>query len=505
METTQLLGDVVHTMHTINDITAASSILNWDQETYMPEGAAETRAEQISTLETLAHQFLTGDSSKKLADRITSLNGYATSEPLFRLFIEDFERASKLPEELVRRTSRAQALAQDIWKHARAEKNYAKFQPILAELIDLKIEAAERYGYAENRYDALLNLFEPGMTVAQLNPVFENLRTATAEILSAIEPNLSRVSDAPMLQHYPKQKQMEFSRYISEKMGFNFNNGRLDLSTHPFCTSFSQYDVRLTTRINENDLHSCLYGVIHETGHGLYEQGFATKYARTFAADGASIGMHESQSLLWETIITRTEEFWSFALPKFKEIFGESVARYSTRDFYKAVNTIQPSLIRTEADEVTYNMHIILRYELEREMINQTIDLKDIPEIWNEKMRQNLGQVPKHDGEGCLQDIHWSFGGFGYFPGYTLGKLYAAMEWNILQQQMPDVRSKIANGDLLPIREWLRENIHQYGRSQKPAEIIKRITGKSLTETDFVEYAKAKANDVYEIGTLPIL
>ncbi|MBI3258080.1 MAG: carboxypeptidase M32 [Ignavibacteriae bacterium] len=499
METSKILEEVVQTMHTISDINAAASILNWDQETYMPSGASETRAEQISTLETLAHQFLTGERSRHLADKISGLNGTADSEPLLKLFIHDFERASKLPEDLVRRTSRAQALAQDTWKHARTEKNYAKFQPVLTELVNLKIEAAERYGYVENRYDALLNLFEPGMTVTQLNPVFDNLRTATAEILTAIAPNLDKVSDAPMQGSFSKEKQMEFSKYISGKMGFDFNNGRIDLSTHPFCTSFSQYDVRLTTRINENDLHSCLYGVIHETGHGLYEQGFAAKYARTFAADGASIGMHESQSLLWETVITRTEEFWTFALPKFKEIFGESVAKYTPRDYYRAVNTIKPSLIRTEADEVTYNMHIILRYELEREMINQTIDLKDIPEIWNEKMRRNLGQVPKNDAEGCLQDIHWSFGGFGYFPGYTLGKLYAAMEWNVLQTQMPDVRSKIANGDLMPIREWLRENIHQYGRSQKPAEIIKRITGKPLTEKDFVEYAKAKAMDVYQV------
>lgn len=499
METSKILDEVVQTMHTISDITAAASILNWDQETYMPSGASETRAEQISTLETLAHQFLTGERSQKLADKIAGLNGIADTEPLLKLFVHDFERASKLPEDLVRRTSRAQALAQDTWKQARAEKNYAKFLPALTELVNLKIEAAERYGYAENRYDALLNLFEPGMTVSQLNPVFDNLRIATAEILASIAPNLDKVTDAPMLGNFSKEKQMEFSKYVSGKMGFDFNNGRIDLSTHPFCTSFSQYDVRLTTRINENDLHSCLYGVIHETGHGLYEQGFAAKFARTFAADGASIGMHESQSLLWETIITRTEEFWTFALPKFKEIFGESVAKYTPRDYYKAVNTIKPSLIRTEADEVTYNMHIILRYELERGMINQTIDLKDIPEIWNEKMRRNLGQVPANDSEGCLQDIHWSFGGFGYFPGYTLGKLYAAMEWKVLQKQMPDVCSKIANGDLMPIREWLRENIHQYGRSQKPAEIIQRITGKSLTETDFVEYAKAKAMDVYQV------
>ncbi|GAB1430262.1 carboxypeptidase M32 [Ignavibacteria bacterium] len=491
-----LHGEVISHMNTIQDVRAASSILNWDQETYMPEGAAEVRAEQIGTLDTIAHQLLTGNKALKFADAIRSFDGAAHKMPLLGIFLEDHERAVKLPEDLVRRTSKAQSLAHHVWLRARAESNYAVFMPALQELLDLKIEAAELYGYEANRYDALLNLWEPGVSVEQLNPVFDKLQAATKQILENIAPYSDRVSTVPMTRFYSKDKQLEFSRFISERLGFNFANGRIDLSAHPFCTSFSQFDVRLTTRVNENNLDSCLYGVIHETGHGLYEQGFAPELARTFGADGASMGIHESQSLFWETIITRTEEFWTFAMPHFEKIFGKTP--YTPRDFYKATNAVTPSLIRVEADEITYNMHIILRYEIERDMVNRTIDLKDIPEVWNEKTRQNLGIIPPSDSQGCLQDIHWSFGGFGYFPSYTLGKLYAAMMWRVMQADIPFVRDYIRNGEFVPVLEWLRERVHKYGRTLKPGELIRRLTGRDLNAQDFVDYAYAKTADVYE-------
>ncbi len=493
----ELQEEVICYMHTIKDVNAAVSVLNWDQETYMPEGAAEARAEQIGTLDTIAHQLLTNEKASKFAEKIRSLTGEIQTKPLLRLFLEDYERAVKLPEDLVRRTSKAQSLAHHVWLRARKEKNYTVFMPALQELLDLKCEAAELYGYKTNRYDALLNLWEPEMSTAQLDVVFEQLRSATKHIVHAIKPYSDRVSTTPMLQFYPKERQLAFSRYISEQMGFNFANGRIDLSTHPFCTSFSQFDVRLTTRVNESNLDSCLYGVIHETGHGLYEQGFSPQIARTFGADGASMGIHESQSLFWETIITRTEEFWEFALTKFQEIFGKT--SFKPRDFYKAVNKVEPSLIRVEADEITYNMHIILRYEIERDMVNSRISLKDIPEIWNEKMRDYLGVAPTSDAEGCLQDIHWSFGGFGYFPSYSLGKLYAAMIWKKVQRDIPTARNDIRNGDFTAILGWLRENIHKYGRTLKPDELIHRIAGGPLNAQDFIEYATAKTADVYGI------
>lgn len=487
-------------MHTIQDISAATSVLNWDQETYMPSGASAVRAEQISTLSTLAHQLLTGDKAKSLASDILSNKAETFKDPILRLFVEDHEESVKLPEDLVRRTSKTQALAQDIWKEARSKSDFSLFAPILSELIELKKEEADCRTYVDSRYDALLNIFEPGITAEQLNPIFDNLRISTKKILDAIEPVKHTVSDAPMMKQYEANKQMEFSKLIAEKMGFNFNHGRLDLTAHPFCTSFTQYDVRLTTRIKENDLASCLYGVIHETGHGLYEQGFSPEYTRTFVANGASIGMHESQSLLWETIITRTEEFWHWALPIMSKIFPEQTIGLTAKDMYHAVNTIQPSLIRVEADEITYNMHIILRFELERDLINGNIKVHDIPELWNLKMKEYLGIQTPNDAQGCLQDIHWSFGGFGYFPGYTLGKLYAAMEWKEIQKAIPDVYSHIAQGEFSSILDWLRNNIHAYGRSEKPGEIIKRITGNSLSEAEFVSYAYAKAGSIYGIS-----
>lgn len=497
MSAEQLDKKVRSLMNTICDIQAASSILNWDQETYMPSGAAETRAEQISSLDALAHQFLTGNEAQKAVEAITTLNGESAQYPLLKLFKEDFEKAVKIPEELVRKTSKATALAHESWKKARQAADFSLFEKSLQELVDLKIEAAELYGYEKDRYDALLNIFEPGMTVGLLTPVFDRLKTATKDLLDTIEPKKDTVTDAPMLRYYPHDGQMTLSALIAERMGFKFENGRIDLAAHPFCTSFSQYDVRLTTRVNEHDLGSCLYGVIHEAGHGMYEQGFSTDLARTFGADGASMGIHESQSLLWETIITRSEEFWQFALPHLQKQFPGTADDLTPRDLFKAVNKVQPSLIRVDADEVTYNMHIVLRFEIEQMMINGKVALKDIPELWNEKMRNYLGVVPPDNAKGCLQDIHWSFGGFGYFPSYTLGKLYAAMLWKVIQKDIPNIRENIATGDFTALLGWLRENIHTYGRTQKPGEIMTRITGSALNAEAFVEYINTKFADVY--------
>lgn len=488
-------------MNTVKDLNAASSLLGWDQETYMPDGAAEARAEQIATLDSLAHIKLTNEDTAQLVAQLrTQVNGgNSTGERLMRLFIKEFDRTSKLPEQLVHETSKATALAQESWKKARATKNFALFAPDLQKLIDLKSRAAELYGYAENRYDALLDLFEPGIRVSLLKPVFSNLRKGTQELLAKIEGVKERASNAVLFKHYDKQKQLEFAGMVSRTLGFNFETGRVDLSAHPFCTSFAPTDVRLTTRINENDLRSCLFGLIHETGHGLYEQGFSSELTRTFGADGASMGIHESQSLFWENVIARSEEFWQWALPMLKDYFPEQLAGLSAFDFYKAINTIEPSLIRIEADEVTYNMHIIIRFELEEALINGKLTVEQVPQAWNEKMNEYLGITPPDDAMGCLQDIHWSFGGFGYFPSYTLGKLYAAMIRKSLLHDIPNISDEIRRGHFQPILAWLRSKIHQYGKTMEPQELIMSIAGKPLTEEDFLEYANAKADRVYEL------
>lgn len=485
-------------MNTISDLSAASSLLSWDQETYMPSGSAHVRAEQTSTLAAIIHQLMTGDIAKSLSDEIRETKEKQGSiSPLLQIFLDDYTKACKLPEELVRKTSKATALAHETWKSSREKSDFSIFEPSLHELVSLKSEAAELYGYDKNRYDALLHLFEPGMTVDELTPVFATLKDATISLLQTIEPNNNAVSDALMLRHYPHDGQRAFSALIAEKMGFRFDNGRIDLAAHPFCTSFSQYDVRLTTRVNENDLSPCLYGVIHEAGHGLYEQGFSPELARTFGAEGASMGIHESQSLLWENVITRSEEFWEFALPHLKKTFPGIADNATPRDYYKAVNKVQPSFIRVDADEVTYNMHIILRFEIEQLMINGKIRTQEIPEIWREKMKEYLGIIPENDAQGALQDIHWSFGGFGYFPSYTLGKLYASMLWKCIIKDIPAVTSHIAQGNFSELLQWLRQNIHQYGRTKKPSELMMSLTGQSLNSTDFIEYIQRKFADVY--------
>jgi carboxypeptidase Taq len=280
-------------------------------------------------------------------------------------------------------------------------------------------------------------------------------------------------------------------------VGFDFTAGRIDSSAHPFCTSFATTDVRLTTRINEYDLRSCLFGLIHEAGHGLYEQGMRADFNGTFAREGASMGIHESQSLFWEAIIARSEEFWHWALPLLRRYFPSQLGEVTPRQMYQAINAVEPSLIRIEADEVTYNMHIILRYEIEKQLLEGSLSVDEIPSYWNDRFHQLLGLEVPDDARGCLQDIHWSFGGFGYFPSYTLGKLYAAMFRRSLLETIPETPQLVRNGDFAPIHQWLRSNIHQWGRTMKPSELVTKVTGSTLKVDDFIEYARRKVQRIY--------
>lgn len=485
-------------MHTVSDLNAAAAVLGWDQETYMPDGAVAGRAEQLATLSSLIHHYSTNDEARSAAASAAAVDGMTdVQRRVAKVFIKDVERATKLPADLVEEQARVASYAQDAWKRAKEASDFEIYRPLLEKTVDLKRREAELLGPAAHPYDNLIDTFEPGMTVALLTPVFDQLRQGTQEILARIAPTASTVSDDVLHRDYPSEQQLTFAKSIVRALGFEFHHGRVDLSAHPFCTNFGAQDVRLTTRVRENDLRSCLFGLIHEAGHGMYEQGIGPELWRTFAGSGASMGIHESQSLFWENIIARSEEFWSWCFPMLRDAFPQQLADQTAESFHKAINRMTPSLNRVESDELTYNLHIILRFEIERDLIDGSMQVKDIPAVWNEKMRSSLGVVVPNDREGCLQDVHWSFGGIGYFPSYTLGKLYAAMEWNTLQAEMPDVRSRIATGDFAPIREWLRERIHRYGRTEEPREILQRVCGRALTATDFLEYVGAKAARVY--------
>lgn len=492
-------AELQRVMNTAADLGAAASVLGWDQETYMPDGSVSGRAEQLATLSGLVHETVTGGRASEVAERVRSeMGGYDDRQRrVAAMFLRDYDMAKKLPSEHVEDLARTASMAQDAWKRARAASDFSVFQPLLARIVELKRREADLLGPAEHPYDNLLDQFEPGLTVANVTPVFDELRAGTVELIRSIEQVQDRVSDAVLYRTYAATHQKDLATSIISSLGFDLSIGRVDLSAHPFCTNFGNRDVRLTTRIRANDLRSCLFGLIHEAGHGMYEQGIADDLNRTAAGGGASMGIHESQSLFWENVIARSEEFWTWAFPILQAQFPEQLADQTVRSFYQAINVMRPSLNRVESDELTYNLHIILRFEIERELIAGTLRVEDIPSVWNDKMRTSLGVVPPNDAEGCLQDVHWSFGGIGYFPSYTLGKLYAAMEWNAMQVDIPDVRQRISQGDFAPILSWLREKIHRHGRTEMPDEIVRRVCGRPLTAKDFLDYVGAKARDVY--------
>ncbi|HVZ41276.1 MAG TPA: carboxypeptidase M32 [Candidatus Kapabacteria bacterium] len=489
---------------TLADLTAAVAVLGWDQETYMPDGAAQGRAEQISTLSALVHQ-MTVESG--YGDLIRSLSGSSNGNGLeewqkasLKESLRDLEMATKLPEEHVREFARATSLAQHSWKQARAEKNYALFADALTHLVELKRNEAEYLGYAENPYDALIDQFEPGMTVAQLTPVFTRLREGTRVLLERIAAAPNKPDDSVLFTDFDKEKQLAYSREMVAKLGFNFGIGRVDLSAHPFCTSFGMTDVRLTTRIFNDDLRSCLFGLIHEAGHGMYEQGVDPAYTRTPLASGTSMGIHESQSLFWENMIARSEPFWQWAFPSLQSTFPGPLGSLDASGFFRAINVVKPSFIRIESDELTYNLHIVIRFEIENALINGQITVADVPELWNSKMHEYLGITPADDAEGCLQDVHWSFGGFGYFPSYTLGKLYAAMFYRQMKREMPDLEAQITAGQFTNVLAWLREKIHRWGKSKRSATLVMEICNEPLSESAFLEYMTGKVERVYGLG-----
>lgn len=503
MEPQRAYHEVLSLMRNASDLQSAIALLGWDQETYMPPAAAAARAEQIATLSAMAHSILTSDSAQRLAEdfaqSLSAIDGELSEfeKRIVRVFIRQVQQAVALPEDFVRRKARVTTLAQERWKQARARSSFALFRDDLATLVELAREEAQHRGYSQHPYDALLDLYEPGMTVHMLSPIFERLSQATREILDAVKASGVAPDRSILTQHYPAQKQLEAARTIIEAMGFDFSAGRVDLSAHPFCTSFATADVRLTTRINEHDLRSCLFGLIHEAGHGLYEQGMRAELDGTLAREGASMGIHESQSLFWENIIARSEEFWQWALPVLQSHFPSQLAGVTPEQMYAAINVVEPSLIRIEADEVTYNMHIIIRYHIEKQLLEGSMTVDEVPEQWNTLKRELLGIEVPDDAHGCLQDIHWSFGGYGYFPSYTLGKLYAAMFRRALFEAMPEVPELIGQGKFAPIRQWLKDSIHQWGRTLDPAELVARITGNALSEHDFVEYAWQKVRRIY--------
>jgi carboxypeptidase Taq len=461
-----------------------------------PNGLAE-RAEQLSLIAAMAHRRRT---DPRVGELLATLDG-ALDDPSQAANVREarrtYDRAARIPEDLVRRTARATTLAKDAWGKAREGNDFSRFSPHLTEVLDLKRETADRIGWKAERYDALLDEYEPGMSTAEVSRVFDSLRGPVSEFVKRIAGARKKPDASILHRHFPRAVQESFARRMAEVIGFDFSSGRLDVSKHPFCSGSSPGDVRLTTRYYEDFFSPSVFGVLHEAGHGLYEQGLPAEHAFTPMGQSVSLGIHESQSRLWENFVGRSRPFWERFYPEAQAAFGSALKGVTLDAFYRAINTVAPTLIRVEADEVTYNLHIILRFEMERGMLDGRIAVDDVPEAWNAKMKELLGITPPTNREGCLQDIHWSMGSFGYFPTYALGNLYAAQVFAAANRAIPALADAIGRGDFKPLLDWLRENIHRHGQRFRADELLRRVTGAGLTIEPFLQYIRGKFGAIY--------
>jgi len=485
----------------VSDLSAAAAVLEWDQEVNMPPGGGNARAHHLATVTALAHSlFIAGETGQLLEEAAAETAGlpYDSDEAsLVRATRREYEKLRHVPESLVAERTHVCARAFEAWEQARAESNFARFQPHLERVVDLTIQYAQALGYEDCLYDALLDRYEPEMKTAQVAEVFEEMKAGLVPLVQAITERGKEVDDAVFHQEYPEQAQWDFGTLVLRDMGFDFKHGRQDRSAHPFTTGFSPHDVRITTRILPDHFQSALFGTIHEGGHALYDQGMRVELDRTPLFDGASHGVHESQSRLWENIVARSRDFWTHYLPRLREFFPRQLAGVDLDTFYRAINKVEPSLIRTEADEVTYNLHIFLRFELEQELLERRLAVADLPQAWNAKMEQYLGVTPPDDAQGVLQDVHWAHGGLGYFPSYALGNLLSAQFYNQALEEMHDLPEQIAQGQFGALRTWLRNNIYTHGKKLTPAELVQRVTGGEVSAAPFLAYLREKYSEIY--------
>ena len=501
--TKQPLQKLTELSKKINVLSSVKTLLEWDQETYMPSDGIELRSQQCELLAHLIHQDKIDPQFGELLSQLIDLKtGKVLDQKLseatqacLREWRRDYLIATKQPLDFVSQYAQIISSSSHAWQKAKEQNDFPSFAPHFEKIVTNARKMADYLGYEQHPYDALLDHYEPGNTVAALTPLFEKLKPHLMRILKKIQSR-PQISNAFLTRDYPYAKQIEFSKFILKTLGFSENQARLDLTSHPMCLGLHPKDTRMTTHTLPN-IHSCIFSVIHEAGHGLYNQGLKPEHFSTPLGQSASLGIDESQSRMMETIVGHSLYFWNYFFPRLQKEFPASLSDISLQEFHRGINRVSPSLIRIEADEVTYNLHIMIRFEIEKALIEGSLKVKDVPEAWNEKMRTYLGITPKTNREGCLQDIHWSVGFIGYFPTYTLGNLYAAQFFHTFSTAHPDYQKRISQGDFSQLVNWLRENIHQYGRQYTPSELLKRVTKKPLEESYFVNYLETKYQDIY--------
>jgi len=474
METMQVL------LHEISLLSTTASILDWDQETYAPIGTVDFRARQLSYLHGRIHELKTSTLFQEGLETLDAANR--------RELQHQFERATKLPKELVQRDSRTSSLAKAAWGQARKNNDFPAFAPHLDHLLAIAREKADHWGYQDEPYDALLSEYERGAKTREVATLFDSISGELAEIATAAVEAAASIPPGYLHGPAPIADQQTLNREVAESLGFDFGRGRIDSAAHPFCTTLGPADVRLTTRYDEHDFASSLFGVLHETGHGLYEQGLPASDFHLPSGQAVSLGIHESQSRLWENHIGRSRPFWEKWLPRAQQLFPH-LQKFDLEQFLIAVNRAAYTAIRVEADEATYDLHILLRFKLERALLAGELEVADVPAAWNDTFEKLFGFRPKNDSEGCLQDIHWSMGGLGYFATYSLGNINSSQLFNASQKD-PAVATAFAKGDFLPLLAWMQKNIHQHGSTLFPQDLMQQATSSKTDPQPYLSHLR---------------
>lgn len=480
---------------------SCASLLHWDHQTYMPPKGSGHRAEQLALLAGMIHRLVTAPEIGHLLAEVEQgdlLQEADAPAPVnIREIRRSYDRATKLPQSLVEELARTTTLAQDVWVEARRKADFALFRPWLERIVELKRQEAEAVGYREVPYDALLDDYEPGETTAHLSALFAELREELVQLVGVIAASGRQPDLSILRREYPVAGQEAFGKTVASAIGFDFAAGRLDVTTHPFCSDIGPGDTRLTTRYTPQDFGDAFFSILHETGHGLYDQGLDSRHYGTPMGAAVSLGIHESQSRLWENFVGRGRAFWEHFFPRAKQTFPDALDGVGLGAFWFAINDVRPSFIRVDADEATYNLHILLRFELEQALISGDLAAADVPAAWSEQCKQVLGLTPPDDAQGCLQDIHWSGGGIGYFPTYALGNMYAAQFFAQAQADLGDLDAQFRRGEFTPLLEWLRVNIHRQGQRYRAGDLVKVVTGKSLSHRPLLDHLRAKFGLLY--------
>ncbi len=495
------LNNLKALVNEVHDINSAMALLEWDQQTNMPRGGSDDRANQLGTLSRISHVKFTSDETGELLEDLedygNSLEPASNDACLLKALKRLYAKKTKVPAKMVAEFADATARAQHVWEDAKEESDFKKFRPHLEKIVELRQAYAELFKPYDHIYDPLLDDYETGLKTADVQQIFSELRPQQEELIRAIAEKQKIDNSFLFNNGYDEKKQWDFGVDIISRFGYDWKHGRQDKAIHPFTTSFGLGDVRITTRIFKDNLMSGLFSSMHEAGHAIYEQGISKDLRRTPLAEGASLAMHESQSRLWENLVGRSKDFWICFYPKLKELFPSQLGNVGLDAFYRGINKVEPSLIRVESDEATYNLHIMLRLELEISLLEGKIEVKDLPEIWKNEMDSLLGVSSSNDCDGVLQDVHWSCGVFGYFPTYALGNLVSAQLWEKINDDIPGLSGQIRNADFSGLLGWLRENIHQHGAKFEPQELIKRVVGSKIDPKPYMRYLNGKFGEIY--------